>query len=125
MPFLIWNSGMKEPVEVEKVGCSLDILPTVLNLFGVEYDSRLLMGTDLLSNSDGMVIFSNRSFITNKGRYNSLTKEFTSLIDSNEEKIDSKEYIDNVSKIIYNKYQMSRMILENDYYRVLWDKVNK
>ena len=63
---LIWNSEMKEPVKVDKLSSSLDILPTMLNLFGVEFDSRLLMGRDLLSTSSPLVIYSNRSFITDK-----------------------------------------------------------
>ena len=92
MPFLVWSSSMKEPVKVDKVGCSLDILPTVLNLFGINYDSRLLMGTDLLSDSDGLVIFSNRSFITSKGKYNALTKKFVG------ESVD-ENYISDISKI--------------------------
>lgn len=124
MPLLIWSGSMKEPVKVDKVGCSLDILPTVLNLFGIKYDSRLLMGTDLLSNSEGLVIFSNRSFITSKGRYNSLTKKFETNENEENEEIE-EEYVDNISKIIYNKYQMSRMILENDYYRVLFDEISR
>ena len=112
MPLLIWSGSMKEPVKVEKLGSSLDILPTVLNLFGVEYDSRLLMGTDILSNSEGLIIFSNRSFITSKGRYNAITKTFYP-----NEGVDVPEnYVDDISKVIYNKYQMSKMILENDYY---------
>ena len=52
MSLLIWNNQMKQPVKVEKVASSLDIIPTVLNLFGIEYDSRLLIGRDILSDSD-------------------------------------------------------------------------
>ncbi len=61
---LIWNSEMKEPVKVDKLSSSLDLLPTMLNLFGVEFDSRLLMGRDLLSTASPLIIYSNRSFIT-------------------------------------------------------------
>ena len=76
MPLLIWNGSMKKPVRVLKTGSSLDILPTVLNLFGVKFDSRLLMGRDILSDSNAIVIFSDRSFITNKGKYNAITEKF-------------------------------------------------
>ena len=55
-PLLIWSASMKEPVKVEEVCSSLDVLPTVLNLFGVEYDSRLLMGNDILSNNKEFTI---------------------------------------------------------------------
>lgn len=139
MPFLIWNSQMSNPIKVDKIGASLDVLPTVLNLFGVEFDSRLLMGRDLLSDAESLVIFSNRSFITKKGRYNSLTKSFykndldnqedTQDINNNENKenkedsqLNMEEYINEISKVIYNKYQISRLILENDYYRILFNK---
>lgn len=113
MPLLIWSGSMKEPIKVEKIGSSLDILPTVLNLFGIEYDSRLLIGRDILSDSEPLVIFSDRSFITDKGRYNAITGEFI----ANQGNEIEEGYVDEISKIIYQKYQMSRLILENDYYR--------
>ena len=118
MPLLIWSGSMKEPIKVEKIGSSLDILPTVLNLFGVEFDSRLLIGRDILSDSKPLVIFSDRSFITDKGRYNAITGEFT----ANEGVEIEEGYVEEISKIIYQKYQMSRLILENDYYRKVFNK---
>ncbi|HJJ03665.1 MAG TPA: LTA synthase family protein [Clostridiaceae bacterium] len=117
MPFLIWSGSMKGPIKVEKIGSSLDVLPTVLNLFGAEFDSRLLMGRDILSDSDSIVIFSDRSFITDKGRYNSLTEQFT----PNEGVTVEEGYVDKINTIIYKKYQMSRLILENDYYRKIFE----
>ena len=121
MPFLIWSGSMKEQVVVDKVGSSLDILPTVLNLFGIEYDSRLLMGRDILSESNPIAIFSDRSFITDKGKYNALTGKF---IANDEEEI-TDEYIKEMKNIVYKKYQMSRLVLEKDYYRFLFEVKNE
>lgn len=120
MPFLIWSVSMKGPIKVEKIGSSLDVLPTVLNLFGAEFDSRLLMGRDILSDSNPIVIFSDRSFITDKGRYNSLTEQFT----PNEGVTVEEGYVDKINTIIYKKYQMSRLILENDYYKHVFKTEN-
>lgn len=120
MPFLIWSGSMKGPIKVEKIGSSLDVLPTVLNLFGAEFDSRLLMGRDILSDSNPIVIFSDRSFITDKGRYNSLTEQFT----PNEGVTVEEGYVDKINTIIYKKYQMSRSILENDYYKHVFKTEN-
>lgn len=120
MPFLIWSGSMKGPIKIEKIGSSLDVLPTVLNLFGAEFDSRLLMGRDILSDSDPIVIFSDRSFITDKGRYNSLTEQFT----PNEGVTVEEGYVDKINTIIYKKYQMSRLILENDYYKHVFKTEN-
>jgi len=118
MPLLIWSGDMKEPIKVDTLGSSLDVLPTVLNLFGVEYDSRLLIGRDILSDSEKIVIFSDRSFITEKGRYNAVTGEFI----PNEGVEIEEGYVDEISTEIYNKYKMSALILDNDYYRYLWEK---
>ena len=116
MPLLIWSGSMEEPIKVEKIGSSLDILPTVLNLFGVEYDSRLLIGKDILSDVAPLVIFSDRSFITDKGRYNAITGKFT----ANKGVEIEEGYVERINKIIYKKYEMSRLILENDYYRIIF-----
>lgn len=116
-PLLIWSGSMKEPVKVEKVCSSLDVLPTVLNLFGVEYDSRLLIGIDILSNNkEQIVIFSDRSFITDKGRYSAVQDKFM----PNEGVEIPEGYVEQISEIIYQKFKMSTMILDNDYYRKIF-----
>ncbi len=116
-PLLIWSGSMKEPVKVEKVCSSLDVLPTVLNLFGVEYDSRLLIGNDILSNNkEQIVIFSDRSFITDKGRYSAVQDKFM----PNEGVEIPEGYVEQISEIIYQKFKMSTMILDNDYYRKIF-----
>lgn len=114
--FLLWNSEM-EPVIIDKLSSSLDILPTILNLFGIEYDSRLLMGKDIMSDEEPIVIFSNRSFITDKGRYNPITKKF---IPHEDETVD-EEYINRISNIIDERYYLSRKIIELDYYKIIFD----
>lgn len=116
---LIWNSEMKEPIKVEKISSSLDLLPTMLNLFGIEFDSRLLMGRDILSDSDSLVIYSNRNFITKYGKYEALTNKFEPF-EEVYEGFDTDTYVKNISNVIYNKYQMSKLILDNDFYRKLW-----
>lgn len=115
---VIWSSTMKEPIEINKYGESLDILPTVLNLFGIDFDSRLLMGRDLLSNSDGLVIFNDRSWITDKGKYNASTKVFTPF---NNKQVD-EDYIENINTKVYNKFVISKNILETNYYKYVFNK---
>ena len=86
---ILWNSQMTEPVVIEKQCGAMDLLPTLYNLFGFEYDSRLFAGTDMLSDSEGLVVFSNRSFITDKVSYNKVTGEVLSM---NGEEVD-EEYV--------------------------------
>jgi len=114
--FILYTKDM-EPVTIDKPCSSLDIIPTLSNLLGLEYDSRLLMGKDIFSDSNPLVIFLNKSFITDKGLYNSVTKEF---IPNKGVEVD-KEYIDIMSAIVKNKFYYSAKILGTDYYRRIFE----
>ena len=108
---IMYNPKIENKV-IDKAISGIDILPTIYNLFGIDYDSRLLMGSDIFSNTEHIVILSDRSFITSKVKYNSITGEFSNPNVS-------KEYIDNINKIINEKFKMSSLILEKDYYKEL------
>ena len=73
---IMYNSAMT-PETIQKPMSSMDILPTVSNLMGLDFDSRLMMGTDIFSPTDPVVIFLDRSFITPTGRYDAKTKVST------------------------------------------------
>lgn len=107
---IIYNNKVKY-TNIEKDCSTLDILPTMLNLFGIEYDARLLMGTDIFSDKNGIVIFSNRSFIYNGIKYNSTNNYVNKKI--------SNEDLEDIKNKIYEIYRYSRLILENDYYKYL------
>jgi hypothetical protein len=108
---IIWNSQM-EPTHVEKYCSSLDVMPTILNLLGVEYDSRLIMGQDILSDSPALIEFNNKSYITDLGRYNSRTDEFI----PNEGVTVPEGYAADMLKYVTDEFSYSAKILENDYY---------
>ncbi|MBR6645210.1 MAG: sulfatase-like hydrolase/transferase [Clostridia bacterium] len=114
---LLYCPSTKNAPTVEKPCYSADILPTLLNLFGFEYDSRLLMGSDILSQSEGLAVMSNHSFISELGRYNATTEEFIpndeNTFVSEEEK---EEYIQDMNSRINNIFKISAKILETDYY---------
>lgn len=112
---LIMYNPAIEKTEIDKIVSSIDILPTIYNLYGLEYDSRLLMGTDIFSESEGLVIFSDRSWITKYGKYNSVTKKFTK---TTKEEL-PENYIDKINTKVYQKFSMSSLILENNYYSKL------
>lgn len=111
---VIYNSKI-ENTYVDKYTSSLDLLPTLLNMFGVKYDSRLLIGRDIFSESDDLVIFNNKSWITSKGRYDYMRKKFENFTD---EEV-NKDYIDEINKIVDNKFKMSKLLISKDYYRHL------
>lgn len=117
---ILYCPGM-EPVTVTKPCSALDIVPTVLNLFGVEYDSRLFMGQDILSTASPLVMFSNKSYITDKVMYNSKTGEVTKLVS---EEL-PEDYVKTVSAIVKNKFNISAAIITEDYYSYLKEYLPK
>ena len=114
---ILWSADMEQPVLVDKYCSSLDVMPTLSNLFGLEYDSRLVMGEDILSGGDGLVIFSNYSFLTGQGSYNSTTDQFT--LRSGEEP-DLEQAAALVAEV-QNRVAYSAAILDYDYYRIALD----
>ena len=121
---LLYCPSTKDAPTIDKPCYSADILPTLLNLFGFEYDSRLLMGCDIFSDSEGLAVMSNHSFISELGRYNAETEEFIpndGVTFTSEEEL--AEYIDDISAKINNTFKISAKILETDYYGyILKDK---
>ena len=112
---IIWNSAM-EDVNIDKPCMSVDVLPTVLNLFGIEYDSRLFTGRDILSTSQGIAIMKNFSWVTEKGTYFASTGKFVPKGDEEA----SKEYIDSINSIVKNRLNIAKLILKTNYYKYLF-----
>lgn len=115
---IIWSPVLeeKETVVIEDPTYSIDILPTLLNLFGIEFDSRLLAGRDVLSDVEGLVIWPDYSWKTAKGTYYALEDVFVSADGSKED----PEYVDTVRAIVHNKMNLSTLVLEQDYYNLLF-----
>ena len=103
---IMYNSAIEEPIYVDKYVSSIDVLPTVYNLFGVPYDSRLLMGRDIFAEVDGLVIYSDRSWITDKGKYDAISETFTPFVEDVPD-----NYVDKINSDVYQKFTMSSLIL--------------
>lgn len=114
--FILWNPTMEEKVVVKDSMCTVDILPTLLNLWGMNYDSRLLTGKDIFSNAAHIAILSNGSFITDKIRYNSSTGEVEYLVDESQV---TDSYIQNWVEEVKRRFTISTEILNTDYYRYI------
>ncbi|MBE5820485.1 MAG: hypothetical protein E7310_06730 [Clostridiales bacterium] len=113
--FIIWNSQMEEKIKVDKVGSQIDVLPTLLNLFGIEYDSRLIIGKDILSSQEGIAIFSNRSWVSDYGTYYEATKEFVPKAGKTVE----DGYVEKINMEVANKFTMSNLFIKYKIYDLL------
>lgn len=114
---LIWSASMKEPVTVDVPCCTLDILPTVSNLLGLTFDSRLLMGTDVFSDGEHIAILADRSFVTDKIAYDcendrALPRDGADAPDSDD--------LSRYAALVRDKFTVSSEMLYTDYYEKVY-----
>ena len=61
-PFFIWHNN-KDKKTIKEVTSQLNVLPTVLNLYGIDHNSNYYIGTEALDNNyHGSVFFSDYSW---------------------------------------------------------------
>lgn len=117
--FGIWSSSMKKPVVTDKLCASIDILPTVLNLLGADFDSRLLAGRNILSDSDELVIFADQSFITDKIKYDAATGETTYLVPESQV---PDGYLNSMIAEVENRLYISDEVIDTDYFSFVYER---
>ena len=115
--WILWSGSMKEPVEIDKPCSQVDILPTLSNLLGLDYDSRMMAGTDVLSTADPIVIFFSNSWLTERGMYNRYTETIVPADGENMSEEEMNVYVENIKYIVSSRLKLGQLIIENDYYR--------
>ena len=67
-PMIIYGKNIEQE-KIEKVASTIDLLPTIANLYNLQYDPRIMMGTDIFSNENPTVIMQSGSWRDQTGRY--------------------------------------------------------
>lgn len=111
--FICYVPGLSENIVVDEYCSTADILPTLLNLFGVDYDSRLLAGTDVLSSGLHVAVLSDKSFLTKAFRYDAGTE---TVIPADESITVSDGLVKTYRLYVDSRFQLSGNILNSDYY---------
>lgn len=111
---MFWVGGMEEPVVVEEYCSTADVLPTILNLWGFPYDSRLYPGTDVFSDGVHAAVLIDHSFLTDKVWFNSNTGEIRYLVPQEEL---PENYVESMNQLIASRFEFSAEILRNNYYQ--------
>lgn len=114
---IIWSGCLEdsEPIVVDTPTESIDILPTLLNLYGVEYDSRLLPGRDVFSDAMPLVYYTNNAWRTELGTY--IYGAFTPVDGA----VIPDGYVQSITNIVKNKINYSKGVLSTDYYRHVFE----
>lgn len=120
---ILWNGGMEKTITVNTPCSSIDIVPTLSNLFGLEYDSRLLSGRDVFAENYNasqastcmplVILPTNRgnSWITAAGTYDAKTRTFS----PNPGITVADDYVDTVTALVDAKYSYARQLIQYDY----------
>jgi len=118
VPFVIYNSTI-EAKTFSEYTTYINILPTVANLFNLDYDPRLYMGSDLLSDSyESITVFADGSWKNEIAFYDAAKSEvkyYTDKTYTNEELIEINTKVNN--KILY-----SSLAIKNNYFNYLDEK---
>ena len=122
---ILWSSSMEETVEVDKVVCQVDILPTVSNLLGLEYDSRMLDGTDALSDSEGLAVFTSKCWRSDRGFYNRFTQTFTPAEGVSMTAEEQDSYVSAMKKLVGYKLDSTHMVVTTDFFSQVFGKESK
>lgn len=108
-PFFIWSENM-EYQEISKTNMQLHILPTVLNLFGMEYNPNNYIGEDILDDSfEGISFFTDQTWWDGE-RYVSGTK-ITDGKTIDDATLKSK------NQMVLNMIQKNDLTLKYDYFK--------
>ena len=119
---IIWSGCLEDmDLVVDTPVYSLDILPTISNLFGVDYDSRLLVGRDVFSDAEPLALWPNYSWKTDKGSYDAATGVFTPAEGAEV----SEGYVEYISSIVSNKITFSRSVSSTDYFNYVSAALNR
>ncbi len=113
-PCFIWSADM-EGMELDKVLNTSDLLPTVLNLLGVESPCRYIGHDAFDENYEGFVPFSDGGWISGDVAYNASTGEFISI--SGKQQTVTAEFQTAMAEKVQEFIRINNLILETDYYK--------
>lgn len=116
---IFWVGGLEKNIVVDEYCCNVDVLPTILNLWGFEYDSRLLAGTDVFSDGTHAAVLVDKSFLTDKVWFNASTGEIRYQVPESEV---PEGYVENMNQLIATRFSISADILNSAYYNFVFDK---
>lgn len=121
-PLIIYNAGM-DPIAIDDYTSIIDLLPTLLNMFNMDYDPRLYLGTDIFSKSHkSRVVFADGSWQSEIGYYHAPSSKMTYVEGAKE--LSGAELKD-INKEINRRQKMSATAIKSNYFKYLGDGLKK
>lgn len=119
-PMIIYTPGGEHSI-IDTPSSTIDLMPTIANLFNLDYDTRLFMGEDIFSEHKKRVIFANGSWYDEKGYYDSFTGEFFAEVEG---ETYSEEALSAINDYVRTEMKLPQLIYINDYFRIRENVLN-
>ena len=119
VPFVIYNSKLESKTFKEYTSY-INLLPTIANLFGIDYDPRLYVGSDILSDDyKSLVVFADGSWKNEVAYYNASkgTVEYFG------DKVYTLEEVQEINQRVDTKMKMSSLAIKNNYFNYLYSNL--
>ncbi len=113
-PLIIYHKGTDAEV-FSMPSSQVDILPTLANLFNLNFDPRVYIGQDLFSELNNVVIFTNGSWKTTIGEFSATRQTFTPY---DEAITYTTDEILEINQYVKNQFTISDEILKTDYFKL-------
>ncbi len=121
VPFVIYNSTV-EAKKFDQYTFYLNILPTLANLFDLDYDPRYYLGTDLFSNdAESLTVFADGSWKNEIGYYNAKKNKIKYYTD----KTYTTEELNKINNEISTKVNISSTVIKENYFEHLKGKLDE
>ena len=119
VPFVIWSNDIEATTYTEYTSY-VNLLPTVANLFNLDYDSRFSTGQDLFSNQyESITIFADGSWKNEYAFYNASNDNITYYTN----KTYTIEEIIEINEKVNNKIKYSNLAIQHDYFNYLYQNI--
>lgn len=122
VPLIIYDSSLKGTITMDEYTSYINLVPTIANLFDLDYDPRYYMGEDLFSSDyQSIVVFYDYSWKNEYAYYNSSTGKITYFTDFTY----TDEEIKEINSQIYAKMNMSSTAIKSNYFAYLFSALEK
>lgn len=112
VPMMIYDYDQVMAKTFTEYMSSIDILPTIANLFGLTMNYQSIFGRDIFSEDNHIIVFPDLSFVSKDFEYDALTESYRIFNDTY-----TNDELSALSSMFITKYRYNILILDNDYFK--------
>ncbi len=116
-PFIIFGNDVPN-IEVDKVMATIDLMPTISNMFNLDMEYNFALGKDIFASDEHFIQFSNFSWKTNETAFYSSSKTIEFFYDNKLTITEKEKYKKEIEAILYERFLISHLTLRSNYFKV-------